>query len=110
MATFPLTMDKHIIFCIIGFVFFILQFFRQGFKYQIISAFAIAGTLLLYLNDSTAWRYAVGVLELILIIVIFTVMTIEKKKEEQKLLAAQKANELAAAEGELQTSGDENHE
>ena len=110
MATFPLTMDKHIIFCIIGFVFFILQFFRQGFKYQIISAFAIAGTLLLYVNDSTAWRYGVGVLELILIIAIFTVMTIEKKKEEQKLLAAQKAKELATAEGELQTAGDESHE
>ena len=108
MATFPLTMDKHIIFCIIGFVFFMLQFFRQGFKYQIISAFAIAGTLLLYVNDSTAWRYAVGVIELILIIAIFTVMTIEKKKEEQKQLAAQKAKELAAEQ--LQTAGDENHE
>jgi predicted membrane protein len=108
MATFPLTMDKHIIFCIIGFVFFMLQFFRQGFKYQIISAFAIAGTLLLYVNDSTAWRYAVGVIELILIIAIFTVMTIEKKKEEQKQLAAQKAKELAAEQ--LQTAGDESHE
>ena len=110
MATFPLTMDKHIIFCIIGFVFFILQFFRQGFKYQIISAFAIAGTLLLYINDSAAWRYAVGALELVLVILIFTVMTIEKKKEEQKMLAAKQAEELAAAEGALQAAGDENHE
>ena len=110
MATFPLTMDKHIIFCIIGFVFFILQFFRQGFKYQIISAFAIAGTLLLYINDSSAWRYGVGALELVLVILIFTVMTIEKKKEEQKMLAAKQAEELAAAEGSLQAAGDENHE
>lgn len=82
MNTFPLALDKHIIFCIIGFVFFMFQFFRQGFKYQIMSAFAIAATLLLYINDSTAWRYAVGIFELVLIIAIFIIMSAEKKKAE----------------------------
>ena len=98
MATFPLTMDKHIAFCVIGFIFFMIQFFRQGYKYQIISAFAIAGTLLLYVNESAAWRYAVGILELVLIILIFTVMTIEKKKAEQKALAAEAAKTAEATE------------
>ncbi len=88
MNTFPLAMDKHIIFCVIGFVFFMFQFFRQGFKYQIMTAFAIAATLLLYVNESTAWRYAVGIFELVLIAAIFTVMTIEKKKAEKLQAAA----------------------
>lgn len=88
MNTFPLEINKHIIFCIIGFVFFMFQFFRQGFRYQVMTAFAIAATLLLHINDSTAWRYGVGILELILIIAIFIVMTIEKKKAEQKPAAA----------------------
>jgi len=92
MNTFPLELSKHIIFCIIGFVFFIFQFFRQGFKYQIMSAVAIAATLLLYLNDSTAWRYAVGIFELVMIIATFAVMSVEKKNAEKKA-------ETAAAEG-----------
>lgn len=88
MNTFPLEMDKHIVFCIIGILFFLFQFFRQGFKYQLMTAFAIGATLLLYVNDSTSWRYFIGVLELVLIIAIFIVMSVEKKKAEQKAAAA----------------------
>ncbi|MBR3025798.1 MAG: hypothetical protein IKN85_08295 [Oscillospiraceae bacterium] len=108
MATFPLNTDKHIIFCIIGFVFFMLQFFRQGYKYQIISAFAIASTLLLYVNDSPAWRYAVGIIELILIIAIFVVMSVEKKKEELK--AKVEAAAKAAAENAEADTAESNNE
>lgn len=104
MNTFPLEINKHIIFCIIGFVFFMFQFFRQGFRYQVLTAFAIAATLLLYINDSTAWRYGVGILELILLIAIFIVMTIEKKKAEQKLAAA------AATASDASQNGEDNNE
>lgn len=104
MNTFPLEINKHIIFCIIGFVFFMFQFFRQGFRYQVMTAFAIAATLLLYINDSTAWRYGVGILELILLIAIFIVMTIEKKKAEQKLAAA------AATASDASQNGEDNNE
>lgn len=91
MNTFPLDMDKHIVFCIVGILFFLFQFFRQGFKYQLMTAFAIGATLLLYVNDSTAWRYIIGAAELVLIIAIFIVMSIEKKKAEQKAESAAKA-------------------
>lgn len=106
MNTFPLSMDKHIVFCVIGFVFFIVQFFRQGFKYQLLSAFAIAATLLLYLNDSTVWRNIVGVAELVLIILIFVIMSVEKKKAEQKAASAQTDAVTAetAAEGSESSS------
>ncbi|WP_044976265.1 hypothetical protein [Ruminococcus sp. HUN007] len=102
MNTFPLELNKHIVFCIIGFIFFMIQFFRQGYKYQIISAFAIASTLLLYVNASLTWRYALGIVELIMVIAIFVVMSVEKKKEEQKAEAAK-----AAANAVSEISGGE---
>ncbi|MDO5149537.1 MAG: hypothetical protein Q4D76_09110 [Oscillospiraceae bacterium] len=88
MNTFPLELNKHILFCAIGIIFFLFQFFRQGYKYQIMSAAAIGATLLLYISDTTAWRYTVGVLELVLIIAIFVVMSVEKKNAEKKAAAA----------------------
>lgn len=80
MNTFPLEFSKHIMFCIIGGVFFLFQYYRQGFKYQLISAASIAGTLLLYINDSETWRYIVGIIELLLITLVFITMSKEKKK------------------------------
>ncbi len=102
MNTFPLEFSKHVIFCIIGVLFFVLQYFRQGYKYQLITAAAILGTMLLYVNSSNAWRYGVGILEAILIIVIFVVMSIEKKNaaaeekekpEESQVQESQEADE-----------------
>lgn len=80
MNTFPLEFSKHVIFCVIGVLFFVLQYFRQGYKYQLITAAAILGTMLLYVNQSDMWRYGVGIFEAILIVIIFIVMSVEKKK------------------------------
>ena len=84
MNTFPLNFTNHMIFCAIGVVFFLFQFWRQGFKYQIMTAAAIGMTLLLYINDSTTWRYIVGIAEAVLIVAIFITMSAEKKKAEKK--------------------------
>lgn len=92
MNTFPLEFSKHVIFCIIGVALFLFQFYRQGFKYQLLTAAAIGATLLLYVNDSSFWRYMIGIVEAVLLIVIFIVMTAEKKNAEKK------AKETAAAE------------
>ncbi len=84
MNTFPLEFSKHIIFCIIGVAFFLFQYYRQGFKYQLLTAAAIGSTLLLYINDSNIWRYTIGIFEAVLIILIFIIMSIEKKKATAK--------------------------
>lgn len=94
MNTFPLDMQKHIIFCVIAAVFFIAQFFRQGFRYQLITAAAVLITLLLYVNSSAVWRNIIGITEAVLIIMIFVVMAVEKKKAAQK-----EKEETAASEG-----------
>ncbi|MDO5559293.1 MAG: hypothetical protein Q4F95_06800 [Oscillospiraceae bacterium] len=92
MYTFPLEFHKHLIFCIIGVAFFLWQYFRQGYKYQLITAGAIASTFLLYLNDSLIFRYSVGILEGIAVIIIFITMSSEKKKEEQEKAEEKNAN------------------
>lgn len=80
MNTFPLEFSKHILFCIIGGAFFLFQYYRQGYRYQLLTAGAIGCTLLLYINDSTTWRYIVGVLELLLLVIIFATMSKDRKK------------------------------
>lgn len=80
MNTFPLEFSKHLIFCIVSVIFFVLQYFRQGFKYQLITAAAIGATLLLYVNSSDTWRNVIGIFEAVMVIMIFAVMAAEKKK------------------------------
>ncbi len=108
MNTFPLEFSKHVIFCVIGVLFFVLQYFRQGYKYQLITAAAILGTMLLYVSQSNTWRYGVGIFEAILIIIIFIVMSVEKKKaataEQEKTDKAQEQIQ------EEEKADEENHE
>lgn len=85
MNSFPLDFSKHIVFCIVGVAFFLFQFCRQGFKYQLITAAAIGITLLIHVNESSTWRYAIGIIEAVLIVLIFVIMSIEKKKAARSI-------------------------
>lgn len=94
---FPLAFTPHLIFCIFGALFFVFQYARQRKAYQITTAIAIAATLLLYVGDYTVMRPAVGIIELVLVILIFVLMFLASKKE--KALEQSKA-EAAALESE----------
>ncbi len=90
---FPLAFTPHLIFCIFGSLFFIFQFIRQKKAYQVTTAVAIAATLLLYVGDYEIMRPAIGIVELVLIILIFVLMFLASKKEK----ALEKSNETDAA-------------
>lgn len=90
---FPLAPKPHAVFCIIGTAFFIFQFIRQRKAYQLTTAVAIAATLLLYVGDYEIMRPAVGIAELVLIILIFVLMFLASRKEK----ALEKQNETDAA-------------
>ncbi len=79
---FPLDFWPHVIFCVVGALFFIFQFIRQKKAYQITTAVAIAATLLLYVGDYEIMRPAVGVIELVLIVLIFVLMFLASRKEK----------------------------
>ncbi|MBE6853157.1 MAG: hypothetical protein E7505_06735 [Ruminococcus sp.] len=100
MNTFPLEFSKHVGFCIIAIAFFLFQFYRQGFKYQLLTAAAIGATLLLYVNDSSGWRYGIGIIEAVLLVLIFVIMAKEKKNAEKKAQAEKdnKASDSAPSE------------
>ncbi len=66
---FPISMNKHIIFCAVAAVFFVLQFIRTKRVYQLILAVAFGGSLLIYLNtESSLLFYGVGIGEAVLLI------------------------------------------
>ena len=49
---FPISFTSHITFCVIAIIFFLIQYIRLRYTYQLLTIVAVAGTLLLYLNDS----------------------------------------------------------
>lgn len=65
---FPLPFSAHLIFSIFAFAVFLFQFIRVRRPYQLMMAAAIPATLLIYVNDSKAWFYGIGIAEAVLII------------------------------------------
>ncbi len=99
--TFPLTFNQHLIFVCIAVVFVLLQFIRQKYWYQPFVIAAMAGSMLIYVSESSAWYYAVGVLELLLMLtagVLYIVQARKLAKAEKAKKEAEKAAEQAAAE------------
>ena len=89
-SIFPIGMEKHIIFCAIAAVFFILQFIRNKYWYELVLAAAVLCSLLVYVNESTVWFYGVGVLEAVLLLTAIVVYVVQyrKKKREEKIQAS----------------------
>ncbi len=99
--TFPLTVQQHLIFAAIAVVFLVLQFIRQKYWYQPVVAAAIAGSLLIYVNESMAWYYGVGIVELLLMLAAAVLYIVQARK----LAKAEKASaEAKTAEEEAQAS------
>lgn len=93
MNTFPLTFQQHLIFCIVAVLFLVLQFVRQRYWYQLVIAGAIAGSLLIYVNENTGWFYSVGVAELLLMLVAIVLYVVQSK-----IIAKAEAQEDTSAE------------
>lgn len=90
VTTFPIPFNAHLILCIIGAVFFLVQFIRLKKPYQLIMSVAIASSLLIYLNKSETLFYIVGLFEVIAILssiistIIIKIKNHSKKVEQGK--------------------------
>lgn len=82
-TVFPLTFQSHMIFCIIAVAFFIFQYARLKYSYQLMTVFAILATLLLYINDSQMVFYGVGIFELIMLITIGISISLTRRKQSK---------------------------
>lgn len=93
---FPISADKHIIFCIIATVLFLLQFIRTKRWYQLLMAIAVPCSLLIYINPENAYvYYGVGVMEGIALLAALVLNIVQSRK-------IAKAEKQAKAEGEPQ--------
>ncbi len=99
---FPIGMEKHIIFCVVAALFFIIQFVRTKQWYQLVMAAAIPLSLLIYIDEeNTALFYGVGILEAVLLcgaLVLSIVQARKQRKAEENADDAAKAAAETAAE------------
>lgn len=86
--TFTLTFPQHLVFALIAGIFFILQFIRTKRYYQLVMAGAIFASLLIYVSDSRALFYAVGILEAVLILTALIVSIVQNRRDKKKGAAA----------------------
>ena len=93
---FPISQDKHLIFCIIATVLFLLQFIRTKRWYQLVMALAIPASLLIYADpENKTLFYGVGILEAVLLLlslllnIIQSVKTAREEKWDKEIAAAQ---------------------
>jgi predicted membrane protein len=80
----PYTFEAHIVFCIIGVITFIYQFCRYKYGYYVLSAVALAASLLIYVDRSENFFYTIGIAELAMIIVIWVMSLIEPRMRAKK--------------------------
>lgn len=91
---FPISFEKHVGFCIIAAVFFLLQFIRTKRWYQLVLAAAIPLSLLIYVApDNEKYFYGVGILEGVLLLFALLLNIVQSRR-----IAKQEAAKAAAAE------------
>ncbi len=81
---FPLAFKEHLIFGIVGVVFFLFQYYRLRRSYQAVMAIAIATTFFVYLGESA--HNIIGLAELVLMILVVISLikdSIEEKKKKK---------------------------
>lgn len=103
---FPLPFSTHLIFVAVAFVFFLIQFIRTKYKYEIIMAAAVAVTMLIYAKDSKMWFYGIGILEFGLLLIALVASIAEKKSRKE--LAAETG--VSQSETDADTDGAEGEE
>lgn len=65
---FPFPYGIHLMFSICALVFFAYRFYTQKRPFQLIMAIAIPLSLILWLSENKTFFYAVGIIELVLIL------------------------------------------
>ncbi len=101
---FPLPFTAHIIFVAVAFIFFMIQFIRVRYKYQIIMAVAASFTMLVYVKDTKTWFYAVGILEFGLLLLALVAAIAEK--HSRKVAAKADAEKVDTVGENIQKAAD----
>ena len=112
---FPFPFKSHLIFCCIGFIFLAYRFYVQRRPYQLIMAFALPISLMVWISEKKSIYYTMGIIELVLIVaaiaatIVYNVRHSEKKKDEAKSEETSAENE-SSQESASDEKADENEE
>ena len=90
---FPLPFWAHLIFVILAFALFIIQYVRVRRLYQIIIAAAIAASMLIYASTSKIWISIIGIAEAVLLAAALVSSIIDGRKAK-KLKAEQSGEHM----------------
>ena len=97
---FPIGQDKHLIFCILATLLFVLQFARTKRWYQLVMAIAIPASMLIYVQpENKTIYYAVGILEAVLLLLAMVLNIVQSAKTA-------KAEKMAKAEAEAKPAAE----
>ena len=97
---FPITMEKHIVFCAVAAVFFLLQFIRTKRIYQLILAIAVPVSLLIYIApENETLFYGVGIAEAVLLVLAFVLNIVQSRRDAKAEKLKQAALPAAGSEG-----------
>ncbi len=111
---FPFPFKSHLIFCCIGFIFLAYRFYVQRKPYQLIMAFALPISLMVWISEKKSIYYAMGIIELVLIAaaiavtIVYNVRHPKKKKNDEE--SAETPNENEDADSEEASSDEETAE
>ncbi|MDD7184457.1 MAG: hypothetical protein PUH54_02095 [Oscillospiraceae bacterium] len=80
---FPFPFQHHLIFCCVALVFFVFLYMKYKKPHQLIMAIAIPFSLVLWISTSRVLFYAVGIIEVILLITALVLNIIHRKKHPE---------------------------
>ena len=80
---FPFPFQHHLIFCCVALVFFGYLYMKYKKPHQLIMAIAIPFSLVLWISTSRVLFYAVGIIEVILLITALVLNIIHRKKHPE---------------------------
>lgn len=84
-SMFPFPFGLHVVFCCISLVFFLYRFIVQKSPYQLIMAVAIPFSLVIWLSNSKTLFYAVGIVELVLLVSAMITSVVCNKKNKKNV-------------------------
>ncbi|MDE6776158.1 MAG: hypothetical protein K2J37_07700 [Ruminococcus sp.] len=82
-SQFPFPLHMHLIFAVIAAVFFIYRFITDRRLFQLIMAIAVPFSLTLWIFENRTWFYAVGIIELILVLIAFISSFIDGRNNDE---------------------------
>ena len=104
---FPFPFGLHITFSVIAVIFLIYRFVKQKYPYQLIMTIAVPISLILWLSDNKTVFYAIGIIELVLMLSAFVSSLFIKNPEEKPETESEKSEEPNESDESVQEEAEE---